>query len=294
MLHKAWRGVWAGLGGALRACTTGAGVRVRPGRLGLMALGFAAAGVGAQPEWALRATTGPSPRTAPAMAYDAARGEVVLFGGRDDGVYDGETWVWDGAVWTLRATTGPSRRYDHAMAYDAAGGELVLFGGWGGSTLGDTWVWDGSVWALRATTGPSPRTAHAMAYDAARGEIVLFGGSDNSSSELGDTWVWDGSAWTLRDITGPSPRLDHAMTYDAARGEVVLFGGWDGIRDGETWVWAEPCTADFNNDGVVNTQDFIAFLNAWATGDPLADWNDDGTIDTRDFIAYLGAWSAGC
>ena len=84
------------------------------------------------------------------------------------------------------------------------------------------------------------------------------------------------------------------MSYDAARGEVVLFGGEDGSSDGETWVWANPCHPDLNNDGVVNTQDFIAFLNAWATGDPLADWNDDGTIDTRDFIAYLGAWSAGC
>ena len=56
----------------------------------------------------------------------------------------------------------------------------------------------------------------------------------------------------------------------------------------------EQCAADFNGDGLVNTQDFIAFLNAWANGDPLADWNADGTIDTQDFIAYLNDWAAGC
>lgn len=29
-----------------------------------------------------------------------------------------------------------------------------------------------------------------------------------------------------------------------------------------------PCTADFNDDGTVNTQDFVAFLNAWVAGCP--------------------------
>ncbi len=42
--------------------------------LGLVALGFAAAGVGAQPDWTLLATTGPSPRVWHAMAYDAGAG----------------------------------------------------------------------------------------------------------------------------------------------------------------------------------------------------------------------------
>ncbi|MDQ7014333.1 MAG: GC-type dockerin domain-anchored protein [Planctomycetota bacterium] len=55
-----------------------------------------------------------------------------------------------------------------------------------------------------------------------------------------------------------------------------------------------PCPPDFNQDGTVNTQDVLAFLNAWSNGDPEADFNNDGTINTQDVLAFLNAWSAGC
>ena len=48
----------------------------------------------------------PSPRSSAAMAYDAATGQVVLFGGYsvDPNTYDpisyGDTWVWNGSTWT--------------------------------------------------------------------------------------------------------------------------------------------------------------------------------------------------
>lgn len=56
----------------------------------------------------------------------------------------------------------------------------------------------------------------------------------------------------------------------------------------------DGCPADVNGDGIANTQDFIAFLDAWANSDPLADWDENGLIDTRDFVAYLNDWAAGC
>jgi hypothetical protein len=65
-----------------------------------------------------------------AMAYDAARGQVVLFGGWDgSGLND--TWVWDGSNWVQKFPANPPGRYWHAMAYDAARGQVVLFGGYG-------------------------------------------------------------------------------------------------------------------------------------------------------------------
>lgn len=73
--------------------------------------------------------------------------------------------------------------------------------------------------------------------------------------------------------------------------EIAALGGVDAAGIVFT---ADPCLADFNADGTVNTQDFLAFLNAWVAGDPRADWNHDGTINTQDFLAYLNAWSAGC
>ncbi|MCC7387706.1 MAG: fibronectin type III domain-containing protein [Phycisphaerales bacterium] len=54
------------------------------------------------------------------------------------------------------------------------------------------------------------------------------------------------------------------------------------------------CTADFNSDGAVNTQDFLVFLNAWAAGDDDADVNHDDDINVQDVLAFLNLWPLGC
>ena len=57
---------------------------------------------------------------------------------------------------------------------------------------------------------------------------------------------------------------------------------------------AAPCPADLNGDGVVNTLDVLAFLNAWSAGSDTADWNHDGQVNTLDVLGYLNDWNAGC
>jgi hypothetical protein len=69
------------------------------------------------------------------------------------------------------------------------------------------------------------------------------------------------------------------------RGEVIPFP--------EPYQWAF-CPADFNDDGRIDTQDVLAFLNAWNAGMPGADFNGDGRIDTQDVLAFLNAWTRGC
>jgi len=185
------------------------------------------------------------------MAYDAGRGQVVLFGGESSGGLLGllnDTWTWDGSSWIPKCTTTcglPSRAF-HAMTYDAARGQVVLFGGVGnaGTLLNDTWVWDGSAWTAKSpSSSPPRRSGHGLAYDAALGQVVLFGGYGQLSPtviDLNDTWIWDGAAWrqkvfpTATDV--PPARHLHVMAYDAARGQVVLFGGL-GFND--TWLWGE-------------------------------------------------------
>lgn len=54
------------------------------------------------------------------------------------------------------------------------------------------------------------------------------------------------------------------------------------------------CGADFNNDGILNTLDFLDFLNAYNAGDPAADFNGDGAVNTLDFLAFLNAFNLGC
>ena len=49
--------------------------------------------------------------------------------------------------------------------------------------------------------------------------------------------------------------------------------------------------ADFNRDGVVNSQDLFDFLVAFFAG--AADFNDDGTTNSQDFFDFLSAFFAG-
>jgi hypothetical protein len=196
--------------------------------------------------WQLVSPTGsgPAARAKAAIAFDAAAGRVLLFGGIG-GSLRGDTWQWDGAAWSLAAATGPSPRQAAAMAFDSSRARAVLFGGNDGAARGDTWEWNGSAWSLRSPGGgagsPSARYLHALAYDSARGRTVLFGGYDGALRA--DTWEWDGSAWSLRSAGaeggagGPSARYMHAMAYLPARGRTVLFGGYDGALRADTWEW---------------------------------------------------------
>ena len=68
----------------------------------------------------------------------------------------------------------------------------------------------------------------------------------------------------------------------------------DDIRLGDEFTPPNDCIADFNGDGNVNTQDVLAFLNAWAAGDASADINGDGSVNTQDVLAFLNLWNAGC
>jgi uncharacterized protein (TIGR03437 family) len=189
----------------------------------------------------------PTQRSAHAMAFDSARGQVVLFGGQDlGGAYLSDTWVWDGTNWTQKfPKTVPPGRISHAMAYDSAHSQVVMFGGFDGNAdetnFGDTWVWDGTNWTQQLPqTSPPGRDSFAMAYDSAHSQVVLFGGFGSGFFVfLGDTWVWDGSNWTEKTPqTSPSARADFAMAYDSAHGQAVLFSGDEGIDfPADTWVW---------------------------------------------------------
>jgi hypothetical protein len=196
---------------------------------------------------------GPAARQGAAVAFDAHRGVLVLFGGEGpSGTFNGDTWEWDGATWTRRCTgASPAARYFHTMAFDAVRGRVVLFGGWSGSCfLNDLWEWDGQngTWvalcgvACGGCPGPAARQSHGMAYDVARGKVVVFGGWNGTP--LGDTWEWDSHSlsWAERfPGAPPAARHTHAMAYDAARGVTVLYGGAHtgghaaGLAD--TWEW---------------------------------------------------------
>jgi PKD domain/Galactose oxidase, central domain len=215
-------------------------------------------------EWAnLTAFEPVSPRARgnPGIAYDAADGYVVLFGGLNTAVGAlGDTWILRNGTWSnISSTAGtpPAARFDASMAYDAANGYVVLFGGESASGffLNDTWEFQAGRWSQLSPSGPVPaeRYEAGMTYDAAARELVLFGGSD-SSTYFNDTWTFSSGNWTKLSVQGshapPSRRLA-AFSYDAADNVSVLFGGvtasFTGFND--TWTFANRTWTELNESG---------------------------------------------
>lgn len=201
--------------------------------------------------------TSPSARFGSSAAYDAASGQLLLFGGGNESIsidsdsnvstsfsVQSDTWSWSGSTWSqLHPASSPPGRVAAAAAYDPAHKQIVLFGGVdsGTSSLGDTWVWNGTTWTqLHPATSPPARSDASLAYDATTKRLILFGGLDSDQVPLGDTWAWDGTNWTqLSPAQSPSARADHAMASDPAVGGVVLYGGVDVDSDSlsDTWLW---------------------------------------------------------
>jgi len=185
------------------------------------------------------------------VVYDAARKQVVLFGGVDEnGEMRDDTWILEGAAWKhLSLAVSPSPRTAAVMAYDSRTQEVVLFGGEiyaGGMSLteklNDTWIWDGVKWSQRRTdVAPIARVDAGRVYDAARGRTVLFGGyGEVRGGHQNDTWTWDGETWTEQQSSeSPRPQQSPNLVYDGSRKQVVMFAGLNSSGNivPATWIW---------------------------------------------------------
>lgn len=190
---------------------------------------------------ALTLSTSPEPRVFAGMAYDEARGQVVLFGGQSvaTGGQLQDTWTWDGKGWTQQQPLiSPPACNGKMLLYDAKLGVVVaLVDACDGRT--ETWTWDGQAWAqLQPTVElPGPRAGSAAAYDATNGTIVVF-----SQQADGVTWTFDGKTWTRHAVVvgGPPGRDWTTMAFDPSSGKVVMFGGSVSRGTtflGDTWLW---------------------------------------------------------
>lgn len=240
--------------------------------------------------WSLRSDgVGPSSRTGSAVAYDALRRQLVVFGGAEGGPVVADTWTWDGNRWTLQfPAVQPAGVEGAAMVFDEARGETVLFGGrFGVNYPTTTWAWNGETWRNLGFPGPR-RTDHAMAYDRSRQEIVLFGGSDNGAP-LTATWVLRAGGWQVSDLPGPPAGAGATMAYDARRDQVVCVGHgatpeawrWNGVAWSmeESPSWTERHGAALVYDGARRSLELIGGRDA--AGDPVEEhWARGPTSST--------------
>jgi N-acetylneuraminic acid mutarotase len=120
-----------------------------------------------------------------------AAGQLVLYGGQDDGSRAlGDLWRFGGERWTRLDDPSPAARRLHAST--VAGSDAWIFGGAGrdDTVLGDLWRVDrGSLAFARVRPegmAPPPRSAAVMIADPLRSRILLFGGRDRRAFD--DLW----------------------------------------------------------------------------------------------------------
>ena len=161
-----------------------------------------------------------------AMAYDAADGYVVLFGGwspsQGSNYVSGDTWIYRDGQWTKYAVqagsgqcnyllTGsqgpcPEAMEGEAMVWDPSDNYVVLYGGTS---------WSGTVGGI-ASAAEGNQNPNCNGYNA----IPLNG----------NTWTFSNGQWT-EGVAGPYPTAFESMAYDPALNAVVMGGGIGNTAD---------------------------------------------------------------
>jgi hypothetical protein len=191
----------------------------------------------ATPTWTqVVAPTLPTDRRDHCQAFDAARGEVVLFGGslteRSSEVLE-ETWVYADGEWQQRTPPAqPSARRGAACAYDPLRDRVILVGGEvrSGRAVDEIWEWDGSTWSLTAERMPEPVSGAAAAFSLEELAVVVVGGKVDTVTSA-QVVVVDAEGVHVDAASSMPARTDAAAATDAD-GHVVVFGG-SGLSD--TW-----------------------------------------------------------
>ncbi len=200
------------------------------------------------PVWRNISPPAPSQRTNAAMAFDAERGKLVMFGGATD-ESSSATWEYDGLTWQRRLTpTLPAARFSHRMVYDSQRHKIVMFGGTDRAVtkFNDTWEYNGFDWTLVPTAiAPAQRSNFGMSYDSVAKRTLLYGGIAVGGGELRDTWTYDGNNWQQIITAHAPPGREAIILFDPSRNRTVLIGG---LFNRETWEfngtdWVEIATA---------------------------------------------------
>jgi Galactose oxidase, central domain len=169
----------------------------------------------------------PPARTNAAMAFDAADGTVVLFGGEGKSGSLRDTWSWNGSGWTqAHPSTSPPALSGAQMTFDPVSHDLVLVGAEPFKALPLTGhacpiTGSGSVSGSAGSTGTGSgstvsippgiaQPANAPQPDGSLTSPRMLPGCGISGGENSATWLWNGSDWSRASVSTPS----------------VGFGGW--------------------------------------------------------------------
>ncbi|MBK7403743.1 MAG: hypothetical protein IPJ41_03680 [Phycisphaerales bacterium] len=254
----------------------------------------------------LPSTTGQSSISAVAV-HDDGSGAALYVGAPSKPVdtnFTNSVVRWDGESWSpVGEPLAPQDRtfqLRDLLSADLGNGRKLYAAGRFQSLDGsikNVAVWDGSAWApLGQVPIAVGRLAALQTPDGPR-----LAATESFTFPIGEpaerVWVWDGESWSAFGAVAES-RVTGIAQADHEEGAVYLVGSFEEVAgvpsEGIARWGCVGCVGDFNGDGVVDTRDFIAFLNAWASQDSSADIDGNGVIDTRDVVGYLNLWTAGC
>jgi hypothetical protein len=184
----------------------------------------------------------------------------------------------DGSTFLLKSLHGSDQ--EELLVWTAAGGFSSIL--YANSPLGF------SMLTAVMADGSVVFGQHAL-EDGDGDRVAVFawtrdGGVVSTSKYLADLGV-DLTGWTdiaINDVSADGARLVGGAIRLDGRAEAILI---DLIGF---------CTADFNDDGGINSQDLFDFLTAFFGADPVADINADGTVNSQDFFDFLAAFFDGC
>ena len=233
--------------------------------------------------------TSPAPRHDAAMAYDAARHEVVLFGGmvqpakggNPEQVTASDTWTWNGSSWQQKhpahvPSFAPS--WPPSMQFDPLTRTVLLVGFASATTGAQTWSWNGSDWSELASSS-SPSVPGSLVSDGAR-ILLLASGVFVAGRTITQTWAWNGVKWNLLN---PAVNLPDAGlvsgAYDPVTGQVV-------VLDGDTWTWDGTTWARQHPSVQPHTLGYMAYVPAMHA---VVSWGDRYNRDNTDMYAWDGA-----
>ncbi|MCH8165926.1 MAG: hypothetical protein IH889_09995 [Planctomycetes bacterium] len=226
---------------------------------------------------------------------------------------------WSGS--TVRESPAIFAWYDHGLGFNVQDPDVTLIPVdvegdgrfWVGYKVTDngdgTWHYEYAIENLNST-----RNAGSFSIPTGDGVVITNAGFHDINYHSGE--AYDPTDWSVviasDSVTWSSPET-YAVNPDSnAIRWATLYNFWFDANSEPTealvdiglfapgspaeavFVASAPnaagCAADFNGDGVVNTLDFLAYLNAYSAGDDSADFNGDGVVDILDLLSLLGTW----